>query len=212
MIDFLAGVPGKLKTLIDRLTSTWAAKLDTLHDTRLTVARAGYLDKLNLAGKATDDATWTNARAAYLDNINRAPTSAGAVTGPGQRGETTASSALYLARQFPVVAGSGTILNVSGRGVCTFLACMHATNTGSTSFNLIIDGTTIMTVVVSTGYGVTAMIGGLVAGDNGDANYGATYAELLSGVPCEQIRFETSLQVTSSSANGVVFYKYWLGQ
>ncbi len=41
MIDFLLGVPGALKTLTDRLTATWAAKLDTLHDTRLTSTRAG---------------------------------------------------------------------------------------------------------------------------------------------------------------------------
>ncbi len=47
MIDFLLGVPGKLKTLMDRLNTTWAAKVDTLHDTRLTSARAGYLDRLD---------------------------------------------------------------------------------------------------------------------------------------------------------------------
>lgn len=47
MIDFLAGVPGKLKTLLDRLSATWAAKVDTLHDTRLTATRAGYLDRLD---------------------------------------------------------------------------------------------------------------------------------------------------------------------
>jgi hypothetical protein len=49
MLGFLAGVPGKLKTLTDRLSATWAAKLDTLHDARLTATRAGYIDRLDAA-------------------------------------------------------------------------------------------------------------------------------------------------------------------
>lgn len=67
MIDLLMGVPKQLADLLTRLSATWAAKVDTLHDSRLTAGRAGYLDKLNLAGKATDDAVWTNAKAGYLD-------------------------------------------------------------------------------------------------------------------------------------------------
>lgn len=208
MIDFLAGVPGKLKTLIDRLTSTWAAKLDTLHDTRITSTRAGYLDKLNLAGKATDDATWTNARAAYLDNINRVPT-AGTSIGVGQRPESDNSADIFLSRQFPAVDGSGTVLNISGRGVLTFLAAQHTSNTGSTSFDLIIDGSTLMTINVATLRGVQAMVGALVAGEDGG---GAIYNTVVSGVPCEQIRYNTSLQVTSSTSSGRVYYKYWSNQ
>ena len=55
MLGFLAGVPGKLKALNDRLTSTWAAKLDALR-TGLTDARMGYLDKLNITGNAASSA------------------------------------------------------------------------------------------------------------------------------------------------------------
>lgn len=59
MIDFLTGVPGKLKTLLDRLTAT----------------RAGYLDNLSAgavaqAATALSTAQWTNARAGYLDLLN----------------------------------------------------------------------------------------------------------------------------------------------
>ena len=55
MLGFLAGVPGKLKALNDRLTSTWAAKLDALR-TGLTDVRMGYLDKLNITGNAASSA------------------------------------------------------------------------------------------------------------------------------------------------------------
>ncbi len=79
------GITGKLKTLVNRLTSTWAAKLDTLHDTRLTStwaaklddlrtgltdARMGYMDKLNITGTVPSGSDWTSARAGYIDKIN----------------------------------------------------------------------------------------------------------------------------------------------
>jgi hypothetical protein len=66
MIDILAGVPGRLKALMDRLSSTWAAKVDTLHDTRLTSTRAGYLDNLS-AGAPALASNYTATRAGYLD-------------------------------------------------------------------------------------------------------------------------------------------------
>lgn len=57
----LLGLPGKVKTLLDRLTAT----------------RAGYLDNLDAAvttrapsATALSSATWTSARAGYLDKIN----------------------------------------------------------------------------------------------------------------------------------------------
>lgn len=66
MIDFLAGVPGKLATLLSRVPSnnaTLVANLDTTMSSRAaastavsnvdyTSARAGYLDKLNAGGIA----------------------------------------------------------------------------------------------------------------------------------------------------------------
>jgi len=70
MLGFLAGLPGKLKTLTDRLSATWASKLDTLHDSRLTAARAGYLDKLNISGNVANGTDYTATRAGYLDLLN----------------------------------------------------------------------------------------------------------------------------------------------
>lgn len=57
----LMGIPGKLKTLLDRLTAT----------------RAGYLDNLDAtvssrapSSTALSTSNWTAARAGYLDNLN----------------------------------------------------------------------------------------------------------------------------------------------
>lgn len=63
MIGALMGLPGKVKTLVDRLTAT----------------RAGYLDNLSAgavaqAGTALSTAQWTNTRAGYLDSIPSIPT------------------------------------------------------------------------------------------------------------------------------------------
>lgn len=60
MWTMLAGVPGKLKTLIDRLTATRAANLDKL-DANITTRAA--------AATALTNAVWTDARAGKLDLI-----------------------------------------------------------------------------------------------------------------------------------------------
>jgi len=50
--SFLLGVPGKLKTLLDRLTAT----------------RAGYLDNLDATvSSRTSSSVWTGTKAGYLD-------------------------------------------------------------------------------------------------------------------------------------------------
>lgn len=70
MIDFLLGVPGKLKTISDYLT------------TNLAAVRTAKIDQLDAsvssrasASTALSNATWTNGRAAQLDLI-AAPTGA----------------------------------------------------------------------------------------------------------------------------------------
>lgn len=57
---FLAGLPGKLKVLVDRLTSTRAANLDNLNATVSSRAPAST---------ALSNAVWSDARAAKLDSI-----------------------------------------------------------------------------------------------------------------------------------------------
>ena len=58
MIESLLGVPGKLKTLLDRLTAARATKLDNL-DTAITTRAP--------SSTALSTATWTATRAGYLD-------------------------------------------------------------------------------------------------------------------------------------------------
>jgi len=59
---YLLGIPNKLKTLLDRWTSTRAGYLDTIYS-RVTGSVA-------LASTALSTATWTNTRAGKLDNLN----------------------------------------------------------------------------------------------------------------------------------------------
>ena len=77
MIDFLAGLPAKLKTLTDRLTSTRAGYIDNLSGgapplgAYYTPTRAGYLDLLPTLGSVvkriqSDEGTIPNAES-YLD-------------------------------------------------------------------------------------------------------------------------------------------------
>lgn len=64
MMELLAGVPGKLKTLLGRFTATRAAALDSL-DASIT-SRAP-------AATAVSNAVLTDVRVAYLDNLSAAP-------------------------------------------------------------------------------------------------------------------------------------------
>lgn len=91
MSGLLAGLPGQLKTLLDRLTSTRAAKLDNadaqvsliapastaVSDTDYTPTRAGYLDRINatVTSRAQSSGTpnntdYSGTRAGYLDLLN----------------------------------------------------------------------------------------------------------------------------------------------
>ena len=78
-MSFLLGVPGRLKTLLDRLTSPRAGYLDNL--SAYTTTRGAKLDNLNATITSRADATYyTSTRAAKLDSIDatvssRAPAS-----------------------------------------------------------------------------------------------------------------------------------------
>lgn len=67
MLGFLAGVPGKLNTLLTRLSETWASKLDTL-SANFTATIAGRIDAAISSRAAASD--YTSSRAGYLDKLN----------------------------------------------------------------------------------------------------------------------------------------------
>lgn len=153
MIDFLAGVPGKLNTLLNRLTATWAAKLDTLHDSRLTSARAGYMDKLNVVGKVVDDAVWTPARAAQLDLTDTLSGTAPKVNGLRAtkvqfRHGTEVEYALERAGEYVAINGVKNVyaplLSITGAGRISFLVVLGPTSVHSlTGVRITVDGTNI---------------------------------------------------------------------
>lgn len=96
MLPVLLGVPGKLKTLLDRLTATRAGYLDNLPDldttvssrapatdtatlvSRLTADRAAALDALPNLGPPS--AAWTTLPAPFASAINSSITGIGAIT------------------------------------------------------------------------------------------------------------------------------------
>jgi hypothetical protein len=107
MMPVLLGVPGKLKTLLDRLTAT----------------RAGYLDKLNITGNVASSAevakasSWTSALATELDGL--APSIAAIPTTPinaitaisiaitaGNATGTQTITAVNLAKSIVILTGS----------------------------------------------------------------------------------------------------------
>jgi hypothetical protein len=214
MIDFLLGVPGKLKTLTDRLTATWAAKLDTLHDSRLTATRAGYLDKLNLSGKATDDAVWTNARAGYLDKLNIDPTRDAPIATNFPTPLTSGAGANAPSMDtfdYRTVMGcvqatttSATLVdavNITGSGVLNFV--VTGTNSGGGGYpqiQIIIDGVTIVDFTgASSPSSARVIVGGVVGSST-----------VPTCITFDQIPFKSSLVIrhrNTSSNTTTTYYK-----
>ncbi len=108
MIDFLLGVPGKLKTISDWLTTYW------------TAARAAKLDYLTgnvaLASTAVSNAYYTSTRAALLDGIiqtsviNSIQTGTTAINTSGGFGYTAnvTITAVNISKSFVFVQGASS--------------------------------------------------------------------------------------------------------
>ena len=158
---FLAGLPGQLKTLLDRLTVTRAAKLDNidaalstlaaastaLDDTVWTPARAAKIDALNAAlstralqADAVSTANYTSTRAAYLDTLNTNAdakvSEAGGLLYPGSNGaggEGSVTSSSWT-----------TVYSYTGSGALIFLKMIGQGKDDNSSttchFRVVIDG------------------------------------------------------------------------
>lgn len=154
-MDILFGVPGKLKTLTDRLSATWAAKLDTLA-TNYTTARAALIDNIDAAvTTAADAAAWTSALAALLGSAaRRRPVtsivnyySAGGVSGQFGYGGGIAEIAANVRG---VLSGAltantlATVINRTGAGAVFFLAATVMDTTSRTvRIKVTVDGTVV---------------------------------------------------------------------
>lgn len=125
MWTMLAGVPGKLKTLIDRLTATRAANLDKL-DANITTRAP--------ASTALSNAVWSDARAGKLDSIGLpvSPMDRPVLSGaPLRVGGSGARSSV----------GTSVLLDVTGPGILHRLTSNARANggNGTVTGNVIIE-------------------------------------------------------------------------
>jgi hypothetical protein len=144
MIAFLLGVPSKLKTLTDRLTSTRATNLDNL-DAQVSTRAA--------ASTALSTATWTSGRAAKLDSValNTDPL----LKAPKANGLALISSEFYTnadtIRQVNVTLDTlstsyTTVLNYTGSGfldMCMVHPVSGSSNTSDIFLKITIDGVVV---------------------------------------------------------------------
>jgi hypothetical protein len=208
MIDFLLGVPGKLKTIADYLTtylsSTRAAKIDNLD--AIITSRAA-------ASTAVSNADLTPTRAGYLDKLNVDPTrdppgflGSGATSGlnevNGTNMPTNIQSAVCGERYLGSTSGVlTTLINLSGSGVLNFVAFGGSNYyTSLECVAIYIDGVKIFTNINLT-LGARVAVGTM------------TRDTTLSDLPIcglDQIPFKSSLRIDFRSINAVHFivYKY----
>lgn len=144
MMALLLGVPGKLKTLLDRISSARAAKLDNLDaaiSTRaaastavsnadLTAARAGYLDALQHGNGGV--------RPASMPCAKIIASSTDTLTASAVPGAAWASSGTLTAGTL------ATVLSVTGKGALTYLGIQSMDATSRTHrVRITIDGAVV---------------------------------------------------------------------
>lgn len=201
MSVFLYGIPGKLKTLLDRLTSARAAKLDNL-DAAVSTRAA--------ASTALSNAVWTDERAEFLDEVAgewdpvlRPPI--GLVpSSPGQSTNVSSGFQLDNISGLEKTDTSSTsfvdIVNYSGGGVLEF--CALAIYQDLCYLKLIVDGVTLADISLdpSTGNRAAKAVAGLYLNTSSYATIALT-----------QIPFRESLVIqarVSSSGTASVYYRY----
>ena len=202
MIDFLAGVPGKLKTLTDRLTATWAAKLDTLA-ADYTTARATKLD--NLSVNVNTLATASNlALAAKEDTPQLDPPKTSGIatpvafnlTGYNYFNGDICGGFSYTSNTTFVDLAAGTY---TGQGLLKGAAFMVVSDAGASrtgTFEIIIDGVTVLSFTISPPPSTTQ--GAVAVGDFGSHPVSASVYVVLAN---DAIPFKTSIQVRYKISN-----------
>lgn len=204
MIAVLLGLPGKLKTLTDRLTSGRAANLDKLD--ALVSSRAP-------ASTALLYTVWTDARAAKLDVV--ALEASPLLSPPIASGLVPATPTVVLISSYQDVytKNSGlehlgvtsttyvNAVNYTGKGVLEFVGAQNETAAGTTTMQITVDGVVIMLDTVGGVGGGAANVKALVGTINK-----AECVISLSAVP-----FKTSLKIevkVTAGSTGRSFIKY----
>jgi len=142
----LAGVPGKLKTMLDRLTATRAANLDKL-DANITTRAA--------ASTALSKAVWTDARAGKLDKIDgietdvqfctEDPTSRPPIAN-GLQYSVSAVSSVGVQAAAPNTITAGSSHSYTGAGVVEMIALHNSSGSSvAGSVTITIDGVVALT-------------------------------------------------------------------
>ena len=194
MWTMLAGVPGKLKTMLDRLTSTRAANLDNLNAT---------ISSRAAASTALSNAVWTDTRAGKLDLLplvdpaSESPIAADwptLVFGGFGTADAEVVRRVVGGVAFTTVSLSLVdVVSVTGRGVLNFVAITPGNATSLVQLQIIVDGVTV-----------------LDATDGGASNnqwavaVGALNVESESAVQAalDQIPFRSSLVIKLRGASG----------
>lgn len=217
MLGYLAGVPGRLKALTDRLSATWAAKLDTLH-TLWTATLAARIDT-TISSRATPADVAT--AVATLGPLLRPPL-AGGMPAPVQFDAPNAYALSLLQLQLSNDACGAAadtwedVINVAGAGHIAALISYNRAPVGANTHTVevIVDGEsrgTSANAYNGVDYRFRPLAGLFGRAPVHDAGSWYDSAELKAP---EAIVYTTSLQVrqkrsNTSSVSCGVYFRHW---
>ena len=201
MIGILLGIPGKLQTLLTRITSTGGANLDSKLDATVSSRAA--------ASTALSTVQWTNDRAVYLDVLNTggiaqeanpmlaAPKASAFVTNENFAPTQQINLRAHGLTRFQTNSSTYvSAINYTGSGVLLFLAPQNADSgtAAKTACKLTIDGVVVeeQTVSAATYTLASTMVGSCIMETGGS---------IVAGYAPEPIPFKTSIKIEVKDAN-----------
>ena len=200
MIDFLAGVPGKLATLstnittlLRRVSANVALAATALSSADWTTARAGYLDKLNVTGNVAREGT----------PLLTPPMAGGIVPYSAANGQVSMGATIPTSWPQWISHASGAVgttftdvVNITGSGVVNFAAVQLAASGASPTLymDVIIDGATTISFATAANSSAVGIGPILIGSVGGNVTYGFTPV-------FEDIPFKVSLQIRVKSSS-----------
>lgn len=206
MLSFLNGIPGKLKVLNDRLSSTWAGYLTTIHTGLTTGTRMANLDKLNITGNVASAAD-VSALSALNSPVLKPPIAGGITANTAVNvGLLSTAHSLFDIQSTNSTTSYIDVVNYTGSGVVEFCAFQsYGGAAGQTSdLDIIIDGITVYS-------GTSATTGSADVNTRVPIGSIDTYSIYTYASP-GAVPFKTSLQIrhkrTGTTTASIVVCKY----
>jgi hypothetical protein len=193
------------------MSSTWAAKLDTLHTSLTTGTRMANLDNLsvnvNTLGTAANLALAAKENTPLLDT----PIASGFIPADATTGSQAIGHLYGCGIITTDINNATTTVTYTGQGVLEFCALGNISAGSNESLTLVIDGVTVFASGSFLGNATVEIIVCPVGAANRAWYWTGSALSSVGSMALGAVPFKTSFTITAigtTSSNGYLYYKY----